>query len=144
MIDMGFLRLRVLILQPQKGHSHVSKSPDPACLEEAALRQLLAAGAVSSITARAGTRGFGIQAQLGEGQATLVNTRGTPRLFASLSTVAALLNRMGCDRFQVDTTGYTPGRIRPAQPARSAAMKAGKLPKAATKAAQSFRKSRTA
>ena len=102
-----------------------------AKLQTDALRQLLAAGATSSVLARGTKTGFVIEAHLGEGQATLINSQGAPRLFASLSTVATLLNRMGCERFQVDTSDYTPGRIRPPQPARSAAMKAGKLPKSA-------------
>ena len=107
--------------------------PQQACLEEAALRQLLSARAVSAITARGSSRGFAIEAQLGNGLAVLVNARGQPRSFASLSTVATLLHRLGCSQFVVDTSAYAAGRIRPAQPARSASMKAGKLPRAVTK-----------
>jgi hypothetical protein len=116
--------------------------PQQACLEEAALRQLLTAGAVSSVVARGSSRGFGIEAQLGNGLAVLVNARGQRRSFASLSTVATLLRRLGCSHFAVDTDAYKPGRIRPAQPARSTAMKAGRLPRAAGKSIKP--KSRTA
>ncbi len=63
----------------------------------------------------------------------MANTRGAERLFASLETVALLLRRMGMNHFEVDVTHYETGRIRAAQPERSAAMKAGRLPKAASK-----------
>ena len=109
------------------------------------MRQLLAAGAVSTVSAKGSSNGFGIEAQLGNGVAVLVNARGQPRSFASLSTIAKLLNRLGCFNFSVDTSNFKPGRIRPAQPERSAAMKAGKLPKAAGKTAKrSSTHSRTA
>lgn len=125
----------------------MKKATDPshACLEEAALRQLLSAGSVSAVTARGGAKGFGIEAQLGDGQAVLVSARGVPRSFASLTTIASLLRRLGCERFTVDASAYTPGRVRPAQPDRSAAMKAGKLPSAVGKTVKrSSTRSRTA
>lgn len=101
-----------------------------AHLPEAALRQLLSANAVSGVVARGSARGFSVEVELGDSQGVLVNAKGEPRSFATVDTVAAVLSRMGCHRFTVDATNYTPGRIRPAQPARSLAMKAGKLPKA--------------
>jgi hypothetical protein len=39
----------------------------------------------------------------------------------------------GIDRFEVDAAKYEPGRIRAARPERSAAMKAGRLPKKVAK-----------
>ena len=76
----------------------------------------------------------------------LANARGAARLFASLSTVAALLQKLGHPRFDVDATAFRRGRIRAAQPERSAAMKGGKLLKAAdknktTKATKAIKKS---
>lgn len=106
-------------------------APPLALLQEAALGQLISAGASSGVTARGGSKGFEIHIQMGESQGVLVSSRNIPRRFASLATIVTLLGRLGCQVFSVDTTNYTPGRIRPAQPERSKAMKAGKLPKAA-------------
>lgn len=112
-------------------------APLPALLQEAALRGLLAAKATTGITAVGVSGGFVVVISLGEGKATLANARGEQRAFASLSTLAGLLARLGCHHFQVDTTAHQPGRIRPAQPERSASMKAGRLPKAPKKSNQS-------
>lgn len=103
--------------------------PAPALLQESALRQLIRAGASDVVTARGGDKGYEIHIQVGDSTGLLVNARSLPRHFASLSTVATLLGRLGCLVFTVDTTDFMPGRIRPAQPARSLAMKAGRLPK---------------
>lgn len=105
----------------------------PALLQEGALRALLAAKATTGVTAVGIDGGFVVLISLGDGKATLANARGEQRTFASLSTLASLLARLGCPRFDVDTSVYRPGRIRPAQPERSAAMKAGRLPKAPSK-----------
>lgn len=108
-------------------------SPAPALLQEGALRGLLAAKATTAVTAVGIDGGFVVLVALGEGKATLANARGEQRAFASLSTLAGLLARLGCPRFDVDTSAYRPGRIRAAQPERSAAMRAGRLPKAPSK-----------
>jgi hypothetical protein len=108
----------------------------PALLQEAPLRELIAAGAVSSITALGVDGGFQVEIRFGSaeqgGAARLASARGSARLFASLSTLAALLARLGYARFEVDATHYQRGRVRAAQPERSAAMKAGRLPVAKT------------
>lgn len=102
--------------------------PAPALLQEAALRSLIAAKLITGITA-VGLKGhFVVEIHFGDGQAVLSNAHDQVRSFASLSTLAGLLSRLGCQQFQVNTTRFEPGRIRPAQPERSAAMKAGKLP----------------
>lgn len=108
-------------------------TPAPALLQESAFRALLAAGATTGVTAIGIDGGFAVRISLGDGKALLANARGEQRAFASLSTLAGLLSKLGCHRFDVDTTTYRSGRIRPAQPQRSAAMKAGLLPKAPTK-----------
>ena len=59
----------------------------------------------------------------------LGNTRGGRRVFASLETIATLLQRLGFRRFTVDVTGYVRGRVRAARPDRSVAMKAVKVAK---------------
>ena len=112
------------------------QSPPLALLQEAALGQLISAGASSGVTAHGGSKGFEIHIQVGESQGVLVNSRNLPRHFASLSTIVSLLGRLGCQVFAVDTTAYKPGLIRPAQPERSKAMKAGRLPKAASHSAK--------
>ncbi|WP_093442921.1 hypothetical protein [Variovorax sp. 770b2] len=104
-------------------------------MNEAALRQLIGAGAVGEIVAVGGSGGFVIALKLGESDAILGSSLGKTRVFASISTIALLLRRLGQPRFTVDATDFVPGRVRPAQPERSAAMRAGKLPKAAAKRA---------
>lgn len=104
--------------------------PDAALLREAPLRELLAAKVVTSITAVGGHGGFIVEVKFGERLGVLATSRGGARVFASLSTLATLIQRLGSPRFEVDVSGYQPGRVRAAQPARSAAMKAGKLPRA--------------
>jgi hypothetical protein len=103
--------------------------PAAAHLQEAPLRELVAAGLTREITA-VGQRGhFTIEVGLGDGHAVLANAQNQVRTFAALSTVAVFLARLGCHEFAVNTTKYEPGRVRPAQPERSAAMKEGRLPK---------------
>lgn len=109
-----------------------STTPTVALLNEAAFRALLGAGAIESIVARGREGGFVLALKVGSSDAILGNSFGKPRLFASANTIALLLKRMGRTRFEVDSTDFVPGRIREAQPERSAAMLAGKLPKAAT------------
>ena len=104
-----------------------------ALLQEAPLRELIAARVVTGITATGGPGGFVVEIRFGEGAGVLANARGAARLFASLSTVAALLQKLGYPRFDVDATAFQRGRIRAAQPERSAAMKSGRLLTAADK-----------
>jgi len=65
-------------------------------------------------------------------QALLANAHNQVHVIAALSTLAGFLARLGCHQFQVDTTSFQPNRTRAAQPERSAAMKAGRLPTAKT------------
>jgi hypothetical protein len=101
-----------------------------ALLQEAPLRELIAARVVSGVVARGGNGGFVLEIQFGDRSALLANARGSTRTFASLATVAVLLQRLGHPCFEVDATHYIRGRVRAAQPLRSASMKAGKLPEA--------------
>lgn len=112
-----------------------SSKPAIALLSESALRELLGAGAINEIVARGGEGGFVLALKLGASDAILGNSLGKPRVFASVSTIALLLQRLGQTRFEVDVKDFVPGRVRAAQPERSAAMLAGKLPKAAEKRA---------
>lgn len=107
-----------------------------ALLQEAPLRELIAARVISHVIALGQAGGFVLEVHFGERKAVLASSRGGPRTFASLSTVAVLMQRLGHPRFEVDVSNYAPGRVRAAQPERSASMKAGKLPKAARKSAK--------
>ena len=114
-----------------------------ALLSEASLRELLGSGAINEIVARGGEGGFVIALKLGATDAILGNSLGKPRVFASVNTIALLLQRLGQQRFVVDATDFVPGRVRPSQPERSAAMRTGKLPVAASKRAASNTKVNT-
>ena len=98
----------------------------PATLPEGSLRELINARVITGFLARGHDGGFVIEANLGSEPgrvAMLGNTRGGPRVFASLGTVAVLLQRLGFHQFMVDSTKYVPGRVRAARPDRSAALK---------------------
>ena len=98
-------------------------------LKEAALRELISARMVSNVLARGITGGFTLEVTIGGGTALLASSKGDVRTFASIETMSVMLKRMGVNTFTVDTTNYEAGRIRAAQPERSKAMKAGRLPK---------------
>lgn len=113
-----------------KRFSSIAKPSAHALLKEAPLRGFIAAGVPTGITALGRKGHFVVEIRFGDGLALLANARDEVRSFAALSTLASFLARLGCHQFHVDTTRFEPGRIRPAQPERSAAMKAGRLPKA--------------
>jgi len=100
-------------------------------LQESPLRDLMAAGMVTGVLVKGVSGGFALEVTIGGRPVILANTRGAERLFASLETAGLLLRRMGLERFDVDISKYKPGRVRAARPERSAAMKAGRLPKKA-------------
>ena len=102
-------------------------APPVSLLQEASLRELIAAGVVTALVARAESAGFVIDIGLGERKALLSNVRGQPRLFASMEAIATLLLRLGHPVFEVDATHFMPGRVRAARPDRSEAMKSAKL-----------------
>lgn len=104
-----------------------SAASPASLLQEASLRELIAAGVVTGLVARAESAGFVIDIGIGERKAILGNVRGQPRLFASMETIATLLLRLGYPVFQVDATRFVPGRVRAARPDRSEAMKSVKL-----------------
>lgn len=107
-----------------------------ALLQEAPLRELIAARVVSRVCAVGGHGGFILEIEFGEGKAQLATSRGNARVFASISAIATLMQRLGQTRFEVDIADYVPGRVRAPQPKRSASMKAGRLPKASRKSAK--------
>uniref|UniRef100_UPI001ABA4B56 hypothetical protein n=1 Tax=Burkholderia gladioli TaxID=28095 RepID=UPI001ABA4B56 len=72
-----------------------------------------------------------------EEKAFIVRSQGAVRKFVSLWIIALLMQRLGQACFEVDASAYIPGRVRAPQPERSAAMRAGNLPKASRRVAKS-------
>jgi hypothetical protein len=102
------------------------ESAVPATLPEASLRELMNARLVASFLARGDEGGFVVGAKIGDGPgrpAILGNIRGGPRVFASLGTVAVLLQKFGFTQFMVGSAKHVPGRVRATKPDRSAAMR---------------------
>lgn len=119
-------------------NSKKATSPEKALkspfIKEVILRELIAAGATPQIMVEGRKGGFGMRISFGNRTSVLTNIQGHPRVFASLTTIAVLLRRIGSPKFTVDMSEYTPGLVRKAQPARAAAMKRGEMPKAASPA----------
>lgn len=84
-------------------------------LGEAALRDFIGAGSVTRLEAVGRPGGFDLRVHMGATEATLGNTRGGVRLFASLEALTALLKRLDRPRFEVDATNYAEGRLRPSE-----------------------------
>jgi len=60
--------------------------------------------------------------RVGSSERMLANARGSIRLF-SLENAARFLNGIGLQRFEIDTSNYTPGRLRKPRPDRAEALK---------------------
>jgi hypothetical protein len=81
------------------------KPVKPAGLSEAALRQLVAGGLVTTLrVTRDRDEDYVVFAEMGTGKAQLLNTRGEPRTFSSLDTAAAAVARLGASQFITDLT----------------------------------------
>lgn len=104
-------------------------------LGEAALRDFIGAGSVTRLEAVGRSGGFDLRVHMGATEATLGNTRGGVRLFASLEALTALLKRLDRPRFEVDASNYVSGRLRAPVAAAPAAQKDAAVKKAATKPA---------
>jgi hypothetical protein len=92
-------------------------------IRENVLRELVAAGAPCNAVVTANGPGFGVLIHCSSGVKTLANKKGEPRLFASMDTLLPYLRRLGLPRFEVDATGYVPGRLRAARPDKSLALR---------------------
>lgn len=82
-----------------------------ALLEVSPLSKLISAGAIHSLTAVGQQGGFVVEVRFRAADspmAVLATARGMPRVFASLTKLAALLKRLGHSRFEVDATHYVP------------------------------------
>lgn len=96
-------------------------------IREPVLRELVAAGGLCTAVVTANGPGFGVLIHCGPGVKILANKKGEPRLFASMDTLLPYLRRLGLPKFEVDATGYTPGRLRAARPDKSRALRATRV-----------------
>jgi len=69
--------------------------------------------------------GYVIKIQFKDYVGTLVSSRGGPRLF-TLDNAAKYLRSIGLPRFEVDASGFVPGRIRGPRPDRAVALRTTK------------------
>jgi hypothetical protein len=91
-------------------------------IKESAFRELVVARAIEGACVAGRTGGYVITIQQGQLTRTLVTARGAPRLF-TLDNASKYLCGVGLSRFQVDASGYLPGRMRKARPDRAEALK---------------------
>jgi hypothetical protein len=87
------------------------------------LKELAKAGSVRGACLVGQRGGFGVVVRYGVVERALSSTRGQVRLFASLDTAVPYLKQLGLDRFEVDATGYEPGRLRKPRPDRAEALR---------------------
>lgn len=97
--------------------------PAVATIKEPTLRELAETDSIRSVRANGQLRGFALLVDYGRAERKLVTARGEARLFSNLTTLACFLRKLGIERFEVDTTHYQPGRIRPPRPDRAAALR---------------------
>ena len=109
----------------------MSSTQPLATVLESTLRDVVATGVVEAVTGVGKPGHFVVVVRIGNADRLAASTRGRPRAFASLNSVAAFLGRMGIFKFHVDATDYKPGRVRAPRPDRAEAMRrATKKPKA--------------
>lgn len=70
-------------------------------LQEAHIREFLAQGAITRVTASGKADGFEMHVVIGGAIGVLVNAHGARRVFSSLNTLAGLLRRLGAEKFDV-------------------------------------------
>ena len=92
-------------------------------IRETTLRELIEAGSVRSVAAVGRHGGFFVSVSCGGIDRALASARGAIRLFPNLTTLAALLCRLGISSFEVDAANYEPGRVRSARPDRAEALR---------------------
>ncbi len=90
-------------------------------IKEATLRELVQAQSVRAATVLGRPGGYAISVRYGMTERALATSRGELRLF-TLDTASKFLRDLGLPRFEVDATGYEPGRIRQARPDRATAL----------------------
>jgi hypothetical protein len=92
-------------------------------IKETTLRELVEANAVRSACVVGLRGGYAVTVRYGLTERTLATTRGGVRIFAALDTASEFLRKIGLARFEVDATGYEPGRLRAARPDRAEALR---------------------
>lgn len=92
-------------------------------IKEITLRELAGANSIRSACVVGQKGGFAIVIRYGPIEKILSSTRGGIRLFASLNTATDFLCKLGLTKFEVDATGYEPGRLRGPRPDRAEALK---------------------
>ena len=94
-----------------------------AQVQVAAVHDLVAVGTITRAEVQGLKGGFVDVFHCCERSALLGSARGKPRAFASLNTVVTLLQRLNQFSFEVNTSGFKPGRLRAARPDRAQAMR---------------------
>lgn len=90
-------------------------------IREATLKELVHAQSVRSATVLGRPGGYAISVRYGLTERALATSRGGLRLF-TLNAAGKFLRDLGLAKFEVDASGYEPGRIRPARPDRATAL----------------------
>ena len=90
-------------------------------IKEGTLRELVQAQSVRSATVLGRPGGYAISVRYGMTERALATSRGGLRLF-TLDAAGKFLRELGLPRFEVDATGFEPGRMRPARPDRATAL----------------------
>jgi hypothetical protein len=91
-------------------------------IKEPILRELVEANSIQTACVVGQKGGYAIRVSYGLAERTLLNTRGDVRLF-SLENAANFLREIGLPKFEVDASGYKPGRLRAARPDRADALR---------------------
>jgi hypothetical protein len=81
-------------------------------LRETSLREFVLAGSLTKVRAVGRTGGYEVQVEMGAASATLGNTRGGVRLFGSVDSITALLQRLGISAFEVDIAHFSPAPLK--------------------------------
>jgi hypothetical protein len=96
---------------------------DVVGIREPVLRELIQASAEMSARVVGWDCAFRIIIRVASGEKTLVTSRGSIRLFASLDTAAGFLGDLGMLNFDVDVSHYKAGRLRGPRPDRAEAQR---------------------
>ena len=91
-------------------------------IKEPLLRKFINTHVISNVCVSGQEGGYVIIVRHGSYQRTLISSRGLFRLF-TLDNAAKYLHSIGFSRFEVDASGFVPGRIRSPRPDRAAALK---------------------
>lgn len=92
-------------------------------ITQQALRELLAAGTTIAVRVEGQKGGYRIAVRYGTAERLVCSTRQAARVFASLDTATSFLRRLHLATFEVDASGFEPGRLRKARPDRAEALR---------------------